>query len=210
MEGVSIKNLERPPGGEKQGEQSLRDLVEDFVWTTCECCVVTSSDCTSLILSSHLRPTCGLAQVTYRKKVLGSKGSSRRVTPSTGHPLEDSTSQTVIPGDRGQSYCPEASGETEVKAVTSANRTVSLQPLPLISGFRGERTAGVVRGEGRRGGGGREEPELSLVRSPGERPWGKPEDRGDQLYQKFVYAELMQWFLSQRIKCFPPKFFLEK
>ena len=87
MEGVSIKNLERPPGGEKQGEQSLRDLVEDFVWTTCECCVVTSSDCTSLILSSHLRPTCGLAQVTYRKKVLGSKGSSRRVTPSTDYPL---------------------------------------------------------------------------------------------------------------------------
>ena len=72
MEGVSIKNLERPPSGEKQGEQSLRDLVEDFVWTTCECCVVTSSDCTSLILSSHLRPTRGMTQMTYRMRVLGS------------------------------------------------------------------------------------------------------------------------------------------
>ena len=68
----------------------------------------------------------------------------------------------------------------------------------------------MVRGEGRRGGGGREEPELSLIRSPGERPWDKPEDRGDQLSQKFVYAELMQWFLSQRLKHFPPEFFLEK
>ena len=50
----------------------------------------------------------------------------------------------MIPGDRGQSYCPEASGETEVKLVTSAKRAVSLQPLPLISGFRGKRAAGVV------------------------------------------------------------------
>ena len=36
-------------------------------------------------------------------------------------------------GQRTQSYCPEASGETEVKLVTSAKRAVSLQPLPLIS-----------------------------------------------------------------------------
>ena len=40
--GCFLKNLERPPGGEKQGELSLRDLVEDFVWTTCECRAVTS------------------------------------------------------------------------------------------------------------------------------------------------------------------------
>ena len=54
------------------GELSLRDLVEDFILASCECCVVTSSNCTCLILSSHLHLTCGPAQVTYRKKVLGS------------------------------------------------------------------------------------------------------------------------------------------
>jgi hypothetical protein len=43
----------------------------------------------------------------------------------------------VIPGDRGPRYCPDASGETEVRLVASAKRAVSLQPLPLISEERG-------------------------------------------------------------------------
>ena len=75
----------------------------------------------------------------------------------------------MIPGDRRPRYCPEASGETEIKAVTSAKRAVSLQILPFISGFRRKRAAGVMWW------GGEKEEELeerslsSLAQRPGER-----------------------------------------
>ena len=126
----------------------------------------------------------------------------------------------MIPGDRGSRYCPEASGETEIKAVTSAKRAVSLQPLPLISEKRGllgweeegERDKRQrweqIGGERRRGVG--QEVELIFVQRPGERPSHKPGERGDRLPELLVYSSWYNGFFPNRLTIFFQNLYLEE
>lgn len=56
-----------------------------------------------------------------------------------------------------------------------------------------------------REGGGREEPELSLVQSPGKGLWACLEDRRSIMPKTCLCRADATVSLSQRIKCFPPK-----